>query len=324
MIFRGATKFVDSDLAVKPDPNALRTYKLASLYERYYEYADLLATQGLVKDAVDYLKLVPSDHQSTGGTKFDFTMARERLLGAANVSQAPTSITKQAAAPMASIASTSTIPAQSGPYGIPQYGAQRNQGTSRGPQYAAYTGTSSAPSQQAVNPYNTAASQQTNAYAAPATSQQANPYAPQTVPAPIPPTQAQSFDAGPYAPPPGQVSVPAPPPPISSAPSRSNVPPPPPKRDASGWNDAPVLDRRTPVSGSSGKAAIVSPFPNSTPPSIPGSPMHGQGTLPPPPRPGSVSRGLSQGPPPMRGPPGGPQGMYGQSPRRSVLPGILA
>lgn len=297
MIFRSATKFVDSDLTTHPDPDALRAYKLASLYERYYEYADLLATQGLVKEAVDYLKLIPSEYQSPGGARFDFAMARERLLAAASAQQIPKQLAKQATAP---IASTSTAPAQSGPYGYPSYGAQHPQAAARGPQYAVYSDGASS-----VHP------------------QQSDPYAPAATAAPTAlPTQAQSFAPGSYAPPAAaQVPVPAPPPPIASAPSQSSAPAPPPKRDNQGWNDPPKLDRRTPVSSGGGKGAIVSPFPNSTPPSLPGSPMQGsQQMLPPPPRPGSTGRTLSQGPPPMRAPPGGPQAVYGHPPPRGFPP----
>lgn len=320
MIFRSATNFVDEDLKVKPDPDALRTYKLASLYERYYEYADLLATQGLVKNAVDYLKLIPSDYQSAGIMKFDFVAARDRLLGAANISQPSKQAAKQ---PVVPVASTSASSAQPGPYAYPSYGAQRSQVTNRGPQYAAYSGgpitNLSAPVVQQTGPYAPPV-----AVAPSPSQQQVNPYAPSSAATPGPPSQSQGYNAGPYAPIQTQVPVPAPPPPISSTSSQSNALPPPPKRESKeGWNDAPIdtiQHRRTPVSSGSGKPSVItSPFPNSTPPSIPGSPMQGTGqALPPPPRPGSVGRQLSQAPP-MRGPPG-PQGMYGQPPQRTFSP----
>lgn len=54
-VFRAATKYVDEDLKQKsvvgPDGDVIKTYKLACLYDRYFEYAELLATQGLVKEA---------------------------------------------------------------------------------------------------------------------------------------------------------------------------------------------------------------------------------------------------------------------------------
>ncbi|KAH8116058.1 WD40 repeat-like protein [Phellopilus nigrolimitatus] len=249
-IFRSANNYADADLKVTPDPSAVRTYKLSNLYERYFEYADLLATQGLLEEAVSFLKLIPSDYQSTtGNSDFDFTMARERLLAAAGHSQASKVPAKVVHVPSAS---TSTIPPQANVYGYSAYSAQPvpaavAPASVRVPstQYPSYNSNGSAAPSQADNPY-------------------------------IPPYAIAQA-----------VQVPAPPPPISST-SQPNVPPPPPKkRDNSGWNDAPVLDRRTPVSHPPGKvAAITSPFPNVTPP--PGS------GLPPPPRPGS-------GPPPGAG-----------------------
>ena len=66
-VFRAATKYVYTDLSLRTDSNdaadAPRNCKLAELYSRYYEYADLLATQGLVDDAVKYIELAPADYK---------------------------------------------------------------------------------------------------------------------------------------------------------------------------------------------------------------------------------------------------------------------
>ncbi|KAG1767684.1 hypothetical protein EDD22DRAFT_875239 [Suillus occidentalis] len=77
-IFRDATKYVDGDLAQAPGEDAgVKTYKLGALYDRYFEYADLLSAQGLVKEAVAFLKLTPADYI---GSALDCAGVRERLL----------------------------------------------------------------------------------------------------------------------------------------------------------------------------------------------------------------------------------------------------
>lgn len=78
-VFRGAVKYVDDDLGVPAETmdGAIKNYKLAALYDMYFEYAEMLAAQGLVKEAVAYLKLTPEAY--TGST-LDFATVRERLL----------------------------------------------------------------------------------------------------------------------------------------------------------------------------------------------------------------------------------------------------
>jgi protein transport protein SEC31 len=59
-VFRAAASYVDKDLEPKKsvgEDTGARTYKLSVLYDHYFEYADFLATQGLVKHAVAFLKL---------------------------------------------------------------------------------------------------------------------------------------------------------------------------------------------------------------------------------------------------------------------------
>jgi len=77
-VFRDATKYVDGDLAQVPGEDAdAKTYKLGALYDRYFEYADVLSAQGLVKEAVAFLKLTPADYI---GSALDCAGIRERLL----------------------------------------------------------------------------------------------------------------------------------------------------------------------------------------------------------------------------------------------------
>lgn len=79
-VFRGAVKYVDDDLSIRVDntDGAIKNYKLAALYDRYFEYAEMLAAQGLVKEAVDYLKLTPETYT---GSALNFGAVRYRLSG---------------------------------------------------------------------------------------------------------------------------------------------------------------------------------------------------------------------------------------------------
>lgn len=109
-IFRCAVKFDDSDLSVSADnTDAAKTYKLAALYDRYLEYAEMLANQGLVKEVVAYLRLIPSGYT---GSALDFAAMRKRLLAMSEESVAPnTSLTAAQKAP-ATAASTTSVRVQ--------------------------------------------------------------------------------------------------------------------------------------------------------------------------------------------------------------------
>lgn len=322
-VFRGATKYVDADLKVTPDPSGVRTYRLASLYERYFEYADLLAIQGLLSEAVNILQHIPSEYQISGGSGIDVSLARERLLSAADTSQPVKAGRKDAV----SSTSTASYPSQSAVYGYQSYTSQQAS--------VAPTGTvrTNATAYEPVHQTSSTVSQPANPYA-PSTSSASvqQPY--QSIAPMQPYTSVPYSTTGPYNPPTQAVQVPAPPS-LSNASQPSTVlpPPPPKKRENGGWNDAPVVvERRTPAPHPPSKVTpITAPFPNATgsPSAIPGSPVpsgpsHGH---PPPPRPGSVNRGPTHGPPPnanVHRPPsvsqqGPPQG-YGPPPGRAFSP----
>lgn len=80
-VFISAKAYVDTDLAHSASSfdqgasHGSQSYKLAPLYDRYHEYAELLASQGLVSLAVRYASLTPSDYQSPGSG----VSARDRL-----------------------------------------------------------------------------------------------------------------------------------------------------------------------------------------------------------------------------------------------------
>ena len=66
-IFKSAVAYIDVDLAQPTESAAVadsgaRTYKLAALYDKYHEYAELLAAQGLVTLAIRYAGFTPADY----------------------------------------------------------------------------------------------------------------------------------------------------------------------------------------------------------------------------------------------------------------------
>lgn len=329
-VFRKAIKYEDADLAqhASPEEEEVRTYKLSTLYDRYFEYADLLAAQGLVKEALFFLKLIPSGYHGSPSTHLDFTEGRKRLQVAAGTSAAPISAS--------AIAGPSTVPAKVAPisaststYGYGStYGAPVQTQLSFVPQPPAPLQPPST-----YTPYGASST-----YAPPANPYGAAPIAPaQTGYQPAP----SGYASGPYGQPalPNQQAAAAfPPPPRGTTPSGPlALPPKGPafKRDNGGWNDAPaqLAARRTPANANANKlSAITSPFPNTPSPGImpPTPPAHGQPptSLPPPPRPGSVQQrpppppqGQRMPPPPQQGlGPYPPQGVSPQGPPQGMVP----
>ncbi|KAF8520885.1 hypothetical protein BU17DRAFT_46119 [Hysterangium stoloniferum] len=116
-VFRGATGYVDGDL--KQASGEAKTYKLAALYDRYYEYADLLASQGLVDQAVKYLDHTPADYKGAQGMDTDFDVARERLLLAAGANTTPKPIQASAYGPYNPPTNTSVAATSTNPYAPP-------------------------------------------------------------------------------------------------------------------------------------------------------------------------------------------------------------
>ncbi|KAL0957912.1 hypothetical protein HGRIS_000093 [Hohenbuehelia grisea] len=347
-VFRSAIKYVDADLAAGGEASIAKEYKLSSLYDRYTEYADILAAQGLATEAVAFLNLTPKGYTGSGG--FDVGVIRDRLL-AATVPVPP------AASSRVPASGASTLRGAPAPSAYSAYGGYANTTQSVLPPAPQPTAPQAfgAYNQPAYNPSVAATTQVApSPYALPSqpTQPQSGPYAPAQSTAPQPQGYTPS-QQGPYnayngqnsltQPPhlrtqPQQIQavqpmVPPPPPPRSSNGPGSMATPPPIKRDPGGWNDAPAAipnQRATPVSAYK-PSAITSPFPNSQPPPSPGfSPMIGGQALPPPPRPGSVQSHAQLPPQNLRGPPpaagyapqggpaGPPQGM--QPPARLMSP----
>ncbi|KAF9460284.1 hypothetical protein BDZ94DRAFT_1223438 [Collybia nuda] len=313
-VFRSATKYDDADLTRAPTSDApVETFKLASLYDRYLEYADLLTTQGLVKEAIAFLKLTPGEYKGSNG--FDFSAERDRLMAATSAAPtAPAPATRSAvlaaapAAPFTSYPSYTIIqpaaPAQ--PSHVPQAQPHYQPYNPTGP-----SGPSYAPPNPPVKPSQYPPSSYTNP-----------PYNPQNSLTQPPHLRTQN---------PPQPTTMVPPPPQRGPTPGGNVPPPPPlKRSENGhYNDPPIVraGSRGPQPLSLNKpAAITSPFPNqvASPGMSPGAPYNqnpGQITnLPPPPRPGSVQAQHQVGPPPQGPRMGGPPPPGRPASRTSGMP----
>ena len=322
-VFRTAVKYVDEDLKAGAGADSeAKAYKLSALYDRYFEYADLLVSQGLVKEAVNFLKITPVDYHGSPGSILDYKLGRERLTIASGTAPAP----KPAPGPT----STSYGPAKTA--------------TSQGYSYPQYT--------QPVQPL-----QPVPPFQPPVHSQPTHPYDPYTSSSVVSQSNTRSAPRNLYQPPaphqyqptqqqyapvqsmqaslslgstPQLSNAPLPPPPRGQFPGASNdapLPPPPKRKDIGGWNDAPAVQDKRPSSRNVNKPApIVAPFPSSmgSPGPTPGpSPYINQGqtpSLPPPPRPGSVN---SRPPPPqnrMQSPLQSGPGPYGPPPVSHGMP----
>lgn len=293
-VFRSATAYRDADLVKPLSPNEeAKEFKLASLYDRYLEYADLLTTQGLVKEAVVFLQLTPEDYGGSNGV--DFVAERGRLLAATGVSVPKPSAPITAPAVAATKAS---VPVTNAFGFYPSPAAPIPPAPQTQPSYAQY------------NPYGGAAP---NSFVPAAQPVNQGPYAPpaSTYNSPNIPYQ-QSLTQPPHMrqqiqPQPQSTPQMVPPPPrgLTSTPGGTVVPPPPLKRNENGgWNDPPTVISapRAPSSMSVNKsAAITAPFPNQAPTtpgfSPLGSPYSSPGQSFPPPRPGSVPNQVPPPPP---------------------------
>lgn len=259
-VFQSAINYIDIDLA-QPTESAevassgARTYKLAALYDRYCEYAELLASQGLVNTALRFVAQTPLDYKGTDNSAP--SQARERLaksIGLTSIIANPilqpeqkTPTNTAATVPLDKPFSEVPTNAQSAyerSYDRPV--AQANYpNTAYNQQPAFNTGTNVGGGYANQNFYESPYGQSntTNAYA------------------PTAPTQGSSF-------------FPAPPAPMGTSPipsrASSTAPPPPASRqrigEAGGWNDAPVVNqaRKNAIPPPAAKQVISSPFPNAS------------------------------------------------------------
>ncbi|CAK7263599.1 protein transport protein S31 [Sporothrix epigloea] len=264
-VFRHVTKFNDGEATHTSG------WKLAALYDKYIEYADIVASTGLMSVAQKYLDLVPATYEPA-------ELSRSRLKQATR---------KQVAQSLgSSAAARSKTPLNRTPLVSASYPALQPL------------------AQQSLSPAATP-----NPYSAPAPPTPSNPYAPAAAsrPGPYSSPSTQTYGGQGYAPP-QQTSTYAPPhgaygvpsnnlygaPPRNMSPS--TLPPPPKQKDVGTWNDVPMVAKVPVRKNTPSVAPITAPF---GAPSLARS-MAGS---PPPMSPYGVGpRGTSTPPPPPKGP----------------------
>jgi len=315
-VFTATTSYVDEDLSTPTESAATaeagaRTYKLAGLYDRYYEYADLLATQGMVDTAAEYVRMTPSDYKGTGVAGFELDKARDRLLSTASGGTGtapahgapPAEQSRQTAAPMSAPGyAPASAPGFPAPAPAPDAAGPASTSGAYNPPNASYeTPKHHDPPQSYGYP-------DPSPYAPSQAYQQSSQYGPSNGYGP-PDPQPQGYgvpSSQPYGAP---IAPPAPPPRVSANGSNNTSTPPPvpaaQRRDMPGWNDMPSGPPKRPSSAArdaAKPAPIMSPFPMSTDPmAAAGAPqqMQNRGMTPPPPR---ASQPKMLPPPPRGGP----------------------
>lgn len=284
-IFRQVTNFQDTERTKDAD------WKLSMLYDKYIEYADVVATHGRLQVAQKYLDLVPEKHPEA-------EIARNRI-----------KLAMRHATPQRS---QQTVPTTRTPVNKPLPQA------SMYPAQPAFSAPAAAPAAATTAPR--------NPYAPPtaATTQPVNPYTPPSAAA----TQPQTSNS--YAPIGGGGYTPAgyqppQPPTYGTQPLGGSVPPPPRASNQSpatvttyttatnlpAWNDLPEGFTKPPTSRrgtpATAAATISSPFPNQSPtlsqgPPPPGAPPTQRAPSVPPPPKGTAP------PPRVTSPPTNPPG----------------
>ena len=275
-IFRQVTNFQDTERTKEAD------WKLSNLYEKYIEYADVVATHGRLQIAQKYLDLVPEKHPEA-------EIARNRIQLA--MRQATPRRGQPTTAPGARAATTKPLP-QPNAYQPQQTFSPTGRAPFVPPTPAANPYAPPAPT---ASPYAPAAgvTPPANPYApaAAAAPQAANPYAPAAnnpyAPTGYQPTAAPGYGAQPIGgavPPPPRASSNQSPANVTTYTNATNLP---------AWNDLPddfmktTSRRGTPAAS----GAISSPFPNQSPTLTQGPPPVGAPptaqrppSIPPPPK----------------------------------------
>ncbi|OOQ90230.1 Protein transport protein sec31 [Penicillium brasilianum] len=315
-IFRQVTKFQDAEKNKDSD------WRLSTLYEKYIEYADVVATHGRLQVAQKYLDLVPAKHPEAEVARSRINLAMRQ---APQKAQAPTT-TK----------SFKPLPQQPNIYQPQQTFSPAPPTVGGQTAYAPPTAAAAAPVQPPVNAYappSAAPSQPVNPYASiggagrssytpagyqPTQGMQAPAYGPQST------FGGQSAGTG-VVPPPPRAGTQSPANTITTYTTATGLP---------AWNDlpegfakkAPTPRRGTPVAA----ATISSPFPNQSPPLAQGPPPTGPHTgpqrvpsVPPPPKAGAPPRVTSplasNVPGPSPPPPVNPYASLPQSPPTSTM-----
>ncbi|EFX06673.1 protein transport protein [Grosmannia clavigera kw1407] len=291
-VFRHVTKFEDGEASLTSG------WKLAALYDKYIEFADIVAATGLMSVAQKYLNLVPTTYEAAEVARNRVQLAlqkttavpQHRAATAAGQSRVPKSRTP--AQPQAVLNSGSPVMAA-----MPRPAAMSVSSATN--PYAPPHVTSAAP----VNPY--------APHVTPAAP--ANPYAPpgvggRTSNSPYAPPYGQPQQTSAYAPPTGPYGAPVTTPAYGAPPRNSTTSAPPPSRtvDAGSWNDVPMVTRPPVRRATPNMAPITAPFGAQQtavgpPPAGLYSPSGPRGTATPPPPPkGSAPPRVTS---PLAGPP---------------------
>lgn len=301
-VFREAVKFVDDEKGLSAN------WKLQALYEKYCEYADIVASQGQLEVASRYLELLPVDYPAA-------KVARNRVKEASG--KAPV------ATPIPQVRGGKTPSQQPQPaanvYGGPQ--ATKSPYQPQAPAPTPYTPAGTTVASNQYSPAGTTAV--SNPYTPAGTTVASSPYNPTGTTGSYPPgTLAAGYRPGPYGPSTQPVPATGPyggayqqfsqgpgfqtagfqspgfqPPPQRQFPPVTSGPPPPSRqnlKDVGNWNDTPeVVKTPRRATPSTTPAPVTSPFPGtpgvqSSPPmpsgSFQGGPPARAPTAPPPPR----------------------------------------
>ncbi|TEA17435.1 Protein transport protein SEC31 [Colletotrichum sidae] len=290
-IFRQVTKFQDSEKTQTAD------WKLAKLYEKYTEYADIIAAHGKLAVAQKYLDLLPDTYPAADLARNRLRQATQKSAGTHAAPKATAAAARRPGQPAAAAAAAAASrPTAYQPTAPPPAVGASNPYAPAAPSLVTPPAPGAASNPYAPTPSVGYAPTPASGYA-PAANQ--TPYAP---PQGYQPPAAQAFQAPTgYGPPPSNFGS-VPPPPRNSTPT-SNF------RPKESWNDVPLVSRGPPPRKTTPSVApIRSPFPGQTnqagPP--PQSPYGRTGSTPPPPPPkGSAPPRVTS---PLAGPPQSFQG----------------
>jgi protein transport protein SEC31 len=261
-VFRKVTNFQDTELSKASD------WKLEPLYQKYLEYADILAAHSQLSVAEKYLDFLPRNYPEAD-------VARSRIKQATKKS-APAVVTTQSA----TISRHKPLPA---------VGGYQPQSTAFSPATSQTQTPHAAPTP----------AQSGNPYTPPTSSQPSNPYAPTNPYAAVGGYQQPQQMRGPAVPPPQGYGAPQPsviPPPPRAYNQSPSIPAPSKATNMSNWNDIPEGFTKPPTSRRGTPSVppqpVASPFAGQPPtvsqgPPPPIAPPYGRAqreTPPPPPK----------------------------------------
>lgn len=270
-VFRQVTQYQDGEKSLSSD------WKLATLYNKYTEYADILAAHGQLAVAQKYLDLLPTTYPAA-------ELARNRV-----------KLATQKTALAARVPATTAR------------AASRVQ-----PQVVGYQPPVPASTPQSQNPYASFGQSQPVGQATP---QPQQPYgAPQNQYAAQNQFQPSGYQPPGYQPMQQPGLGAAGPPPMAGPPRNTtpSMPPPSQSKNLQNWNDVPLVTKAPPRRSTPSMAPITSPFPGQSSPSQQGPPMSGPPMSGPPPPAGQFGQRTASTPPPP--PPKGPAPPRVQSP----------